>query len=89
MTLSSKRGFFCGSDKDSSDKKSLVSQGNYCIQPEKKNENNPESRISLILINGNGTPKNYTCLLNAGTPESILNTKLADKNTILKIIQEN
>ena len=84
LILSSKQRFFGTSDEDSSDKESVVSQENYCIQPEKKNENNPESRISLILINGNGTLKNSTCLLDAGTSKSIVNKKLTDKKSIVR-----
>ena len=83
MILAEKEGVFDSSDDDddeSQDSESVVSQESFCMT-EKKNVSNEDNKSGEILLSimRKGKRFNYTCLLDTGTPQSLLDEKLVDK----------
>ena len=89
LILAGKKGFFSSSDEESSDDESVISQESHCMRPEKENFIELKSGEILFSIVRKGNSKNYKCLLDTGTTESMLSEKLADEKAIVKTEKKN
>ena len=86
MILAASKGFFDStSEEEDSDDDSVISQESFCIQSAKiaENKDSKSGEILISIVRG-GVRKNYTCLLDTGTSQSLLSEKLADEKAVVK-----
>ena len=86
LILAASKGFFDStSEEESSDDESVVSQESFCINlTNLAKETDSKSGEILISIVRGAVRKNYTCLLDTGTSQSLLSEKLADEKAVVK-----
>ena len=77
--------FDSSSNKESSDEDLVILQESFCIRLTKVAEktDSKSGEILISIVHG-VVRKNYTCLLDTGTSQSLLNEKLADEKAVVK-----
>ena len=87
LILAGKKGFFSSEseEEESSDEDSIISQESFCVQSAKLVENGDSTsgEILLSVVLG-GVRRNYTCLLDTGTSQSLLSEQLVDEKAVVK-----
>ena len=71
------------SSEEDSDDESVLSHESYCVISKKSDEEKQLGGEVLISLIKKGVRKNYTCLLDTGTSESLLSEKLADEKAVV------